>query len=134
MSIDLMKVQQVPNRIVAAWAKNDAKAFAEVFTEDGTLILPGGVFLKGREEIRNFMAEMYAGPLKGTTVTGAPQMVKPLSDTAVVLISKGGVVAAGATEPSAEEAIRATWLLVEKDGQWLITAYQNTPLGPSYQG
>ncbi|WP_026413625.1 SgcJ/EcaC family oxidoreductase [Actinomadura oligospora] len=129
MSIDLMKVQQVPNRIVAAWAKNDAESFAKVFTEDGTLILPGGVFLKGREEIRAHMAELYQDTYKGTTVTGTPQMIKPLSDTAVVLITTGGVVAAGAKEPSADEAIRATWLLVEKDGQWLITAYQNTPLG-----
>ncbi|MFC5183302.1 SgcJ/EcaC family oxidoreductase [Actinomadura harenae] len=129
MSIDLMKVQQVPNRIVAAWAKNDADSFAKVFTEDGTLILPGGVFLKGHEEIRAHMAELYAGHYKGTTVTGTPQMIKPLSDTAVVLITQGGVVAAGAKEPSPEEAIRATWLLVEQNGQWLITAYQNTPLG-----
>ncbi|MBT2206507.1 MULTISPECIES: SgcJ/EcaC family oxidoreductase [Actinomadura] len=128
MSIDLMEVQQVPNRIVAAWAKNDAGAFAKVFAEDGTLVLPGGVFLKGREEIRAHMAGLYEGELKGTTVTGSPQLIKPLSDSIVLLINKGGVLHPGDTEPSEKEAIRATWLLVKQNGEWLISAYQNTPL------
>jgi len=129
MSIDLMEVQQVPGRIVAAWAKNDAEAFARVFAEDGSLVLPGGVFLKNREEIRSHMAELYAGPYKGTNVTGKPQMIKPLSDTVVLLITQGGVLAPGDTEVSQDESIRASWLLVKQNGQWLITAYQNTPLG-----
>jgi uncharacterized protein (TIGR02246 family) len=124
-----MEVQQVPNRIVAAWAKNDAESFAKVFAEDGTLVLPGGVFLKGRDEIRSHMAELYSGRYKGTSVTGKPQMIKPLSDDIVLLITQGGVLAPGEKEVSQDEAIRASWLLVKQNGQWLITAYQNTPLG-----
>ena len=42
----------VPLRLVAAWAHNDADGVADVFTEDGILILPGDVYKKGREEIR----------------------------------------------------------------------------------
>ena len=53
---DLAAVSKVPQRIIEAWGKNDADAFAAVFTEDGTLILPGDVFLKSRAEVRAFMA------------------------------------------------------------------------------
>ncbi|MGQ0842196.1 SgcJ/EcaC family oxidoreductase, partial [Actinokineospora sp.] len=44
----------VPLRLVAAWAENDAEGVANAFTVDGTLILPGDVYKKGREEIRAF--------------------------------------------------------------------------------
>ncbi|HUZ25816.1 MAG TPA: SgcJ/EcaC family oxidoreductase [Streptosporangiaceae bacterium] len=125
---DAQAVQNVPGRIVAAWAKNDAEAFAAVFTEDGTLILPGDVFLKSREEIRSFMAEAFAGPYKGTNVTGKPLAVKPLADGVALVITQGGVLAAGQAEVSAEQAIRASWLLARQGSEWLITAYQNTPI------
>src|SRR3712207_3141385 len=62
----------VPLRLVAAWSKNDAAGIAEVFTEDGILILPGDVYKKGREEIFSFMSAAFAGPFKGAGVTGRP--------------------------------------------------------------
>jgi len=122
---DQQAAQGVIGRIVAAWAKNDADAFADTFTEDGSLILPG-VFLTSREEIRSFMTKAFAGPYKGTNVTGTPLAMKPLADGALV-ITQGGVLAPGETEVAPERAIRASWLLARKGSAWHITAYQNTP-------
>jgi len=126
---DMNEIRKVPQRIVAAWADNDAAAFADVFTEDGSMILPG-VFVQGREAIREFMGAAYAGPYAGTRVTGDPIAVKVLGPQAAMLITKGGVLAPGESEVAAERAVRATWTLAKQDGQWLLTAYQNTPLGP----
>jgi uncharacterized protein (TIGR02246 family) len=119
-------VAAVPGRIVAAWAAHDAKAFGEVFAPDGTMILPG-VFLTGREEISSFMGQAFAGAYQGTRVTGQPVNMRFLSDEAALLITVGGVVAAGQSEFSDEQAIRASWLVVKQDGQWLLAAYQNSP-------
>jgi uncharacterized protein (TIGR02246 family) len=122
-------VAAVPRRIIEAWAGNDADAFAAAFTEDGTMALPGGVFVKGRAGVKEFMAAGYAGPYKGTRVHGDPVDLRFLGEDAAVVVTVGGVLAPGETEVSRERAVRAIWVLAKQDGEWLIAAYQNTPLG-----
>ncbi|MEK8107737.1 SgcJ/EcaC family oxidoreductase [Micromonospora sp. M12] len=123
---DEAAVRDVPQRIIAAWAAHDADAFAATFTEDGSMILPG-VFHLGRDEIRGFMTQAFAGPYRGTRVTGSPTAVKVLAEDTVLVLTEGGVLAPNETEPAAERAVRASWLLVRRDGRWLLTAYQNSP-------
>lgn len=117
----------VPQRIVAAWASQDAKKFAAVFTEKGTMILPGS-FRKGREAVEEFMAEAFAGPYKGTRVTGEPISVEFLSPNSAVLVTAGGVLLPGEKEVAAERSIRATWVVVKVGTGWQLAAYQNTPV------
>ncbi|MEU6019836.1 SgcJ/EcaC family oxidoreductase [Micromonospora sp. NPDC048871] len=125
-SEDQAAVAAVPGRVVQAWAANDADAFAEVFVQDGTMILPGH-FRKGRDEIRAFMAQGFAGPYKGTRVTGQPFDVRFLGPDVALLLTAGGVLAPGETEVAAERAIRASWLLVRTPEGWRLAAYQNSP-------
>jgi len=119
----------VPLRLVAAWAKNDADGVAAAFTPDGTMILPGDVYKKGREEIRAFMAAAYAGPFKGTGVTGRPVDVRFVTDDVALLRTHGGILAEGETEIDPELAVRSTWVVVRRDDQWYLAGYQNSPRG-----
>ncbi|MPZ85174.1 MAG: SgcJ/EcaC family oxidoreductase [Actinophytocola sp.] len=125
-SADQAAITSVLHRITEAWAAHDGDAFARVFTENGTMILPG-VFRKGQADIRAFMTQAFAGPYQGTQVTGQPIDLEVHGNTAVV-ISKGGVLAPGETEVSEARAIRATWVVVKDDGEWRLTAYQNSPV------
>ncbi|MFC8370535.1 MULTISPECIES: SgcJ/EcaC family oxidoreductase [unclassified Streptomyces] len=123
---DKAAVASIPQRIVEAWAAYDADAFAEVFTPDGTLILPG-VYEKGRDAIRNFAAAAFAGPYQGTRVTGTPIDIRFANEGAGVLITRGGILAPGETEPAPERAVHASWVVVKRDGRWFLGAYQNSP-------
>ncbi|PTA47762.1 SgcJ/EcaC family oxidoreductase [Micromonospora sp. RP3T] len=125
-STDMADIQALPARMIAAWAAHDTDAFADLFAPDGTLILPG-VYRKGRDQIREFMAAGYAGPYRGTRVTGTPIDVKVLGEGAVAVLTEGGVLAPGETELSDKAAIRASWILVKREGRWQLAVYQNCP-------
>lgn len=124
------EIAAVPARMVEAWAAHDSSTFAELFTEDGSLILPG-IYKKGRDEIRRFMEAGYATSYKGTRVTGEPLEIKPLADGAVALLTVGGVLARRETEVSSKEAIRASWILVRREGKWKLAVYHNCPRDPA---
>ena len=127
----MAELAAVPGRLVSAWAAQDAEAFSQLFIQDGTMILPG-VYKKGREDIRIHMEAGYAGPYKGTSVTGTPLEIKPLGSDAFALITVGGVLAPGEQEVSSKEAIRASWILVkDDDGTWRLSVYQNCPRDPA---
>ncbi|MEU4219492.1 SgcJ/EcaC family oxidoreductase [Actinoplanes sp. NPDC026623] len=125
-SAEQAEIAFIPARMIKAWAAHDAEAFADLFTPDGTMILPG-VYQKGRDAIREFMTAAFAGPYQETRVTGSPIDIKPLADGAVALLTTGGVLAAGATELSDASAIRASWILVKREGRWQLAVYQNCP-------
>lgn len=123
---DQAAIAALTQRVIAAWAYHDAESFANVFVEDGSMILAGS-YTKGREEIRKFMVESFEGKYKGTQVTGKPIDLRFLAPDVALLQSQGGVLESGETEVSQVGAIRATWTAVRRDGQWYLAAYQNTP-------
>jgi uncharacterized protein (TIGR02246 family) len=118
------RIAGVPARMIAAWTAHDADAFADLFVEDGTMILPGS-YVKGRDEIREFMATAYASHYKGTTVTGRPIDLKLLGQGVVALLTTGGVLEPGETELTGANAIRASWILVKRGEDWKLAVYQN---------
>lgn len=123
------EVLGVPLRLVSAWARNDVEAIVNTFTEDGILILPGDVYKKGHDEIRPFLAAAFAGPFKGTGVTGKPVDLRFASDDVALIRTHGGVLAEGDDEIAPELAVRSGWLCVKRDGTWYLASYQNSPRG-----
>ncbi len=119
-------IAALTQRMVTGWAYGEAETLANLFVEDGTLILPG-VFCNGRDEIRDYFAKAFEGRYKGTQVTGKPISIRALGPDVAILLSYGGVLETGETEVSESGAIRASWLCVRRDGQWKLAAYQNSP-------
>ena len=123
---DQAAVAGLTQRLVVAWSHHDADAFADLFVDDGTMILPG-VFRNGRAEIRDYMAQAFENEYKGSQVTGQPLGLRFLAPDVAVLLTEGGVLAPGDTEVTDDRAIRATWLAVKRDEKWQLASYQNSP-------
>jgi uncharacterized protein (TIGR02246 family) len=123
---DKAAVVGLTQRLVAAWSNQDADAFADLFVDDGSMILPG-VYRAGRAGIREYMADAFANQYRGSQVTGQPLDLRFLGSDVALLLTEGGVLAPGDTEVTADRAIRATWLAVKRDGQWRLAGYQNSP-------
>jgi len=127
---DEATLRRVPEHTTEAWAKHDASAFANVFTEDAKVVI-AGTYLRGRDKIRAYMSVGFAGPIKGTTVVSDPVSVEYLDRDTGLIITEGGVLLPGETAVSAERAIRGTWVLSVKDGEGLICAYHSSPIPQS---
>ena len=97
---DDQAVLDVIKAIYDAWAANDANLFAALYLDDATVVQPG-VHKKNNDDIRTSMAALFAGPLKGSTVVDAPQSVRYLGEDVAVVISEGGILMAGQTQPAA---------------------------------
>lgn len=119
-------VRSVLEAAYGAWADNDADAFAALYSDDATIVLPG-TYHQGREAIREYMAAGFAGPMKGSRPIDTPQNVRVTGDTAIV-VSESVILMAGEESASRDRYRRATWVLTRHDGKWVIDAYHNSSL------
>jgi uncharacterized protein (TIGR02246 family) len=116
-------VRELLAKLYAAWAAGDADAFADLYTDDATVVMPG-VFHHGREAVRRYMAAGFAGPLRGSRGVDEPQQIRILGDVAI-LVSKAGILMSGEAELPSERERFATWVLCKQDGDWRVAAYAN---------
>jgi uncharacterized protein (TIGR02246 family) len=124
---DRQAIRDVLADLYKAWAAGDADAFVADYTEDATVVQPG-VYKKDREEIRTTMAAAFAGPLSGTRATDRPSSIRFLTDDTAIVVSEGGIIFPGQDAVASEGLIRATWVLVRRDGGWRIASYHNSPV------
>jgi uncharacterized protein (TIGR02246 family) len=110
---DRQAILDVLARLYQAWEANDAEAFVADYTDDASVVQPG-VYKKDREEIRTTMAAGFAD-------------VRSLTDDTAIVISEGGIIFPGQDAVASGGLVRATWVLVRRDGGWRIACYHNSP-------
>ena len=123
---DRQAVLDVLARLYQAWEAGDAEAFVADYTDDASVI-QSGVYEKDREEIRTNMAAAFAGPLKGSRVASRPVDVRFLTGDTAMVVSEDGIIFPGQDAVASEGLVRATWVLVRRDGGWRIASYHNSP-------
>lgn len=122
-------VRAVLGRLTEAWNSADAAAYGRLFTEDADYVTFFGMNFPGREAIESSHRALFEGPLKGSKLTGAlgasakVRFIRP--DVAVVVVGGGSSVSGADTTDAGREST-VSFVLVQEEGEWLITAFQNT--------
>jgi uncharacterized protein (TIGR02246 family) len=119
-------VRAVLDEVYQAWAENDPDAFVAPYAEGATALLPG-TYLQNKNAIRATMADVFAGPLRGSKGIHDVQSIRFISARAAIVISKGAILMEGDTKPAAATRSLETWVLSEQDGTWRIEAFHNCP-------
>jgi uncharacterized protein (TIGR02246 family) len=120
-------VLTVPMRIQAAWKANDADTFADLFAENGSLLMQDDQ-LTSREQIRSYMAEGFQGQYRGAYVKGWPIELKFIDDDVAMVITEGGIILPGEDGIAPERMIRATWVISRQKGDWKLFSHQSSPV------
>jgi uncharacterized protein (TIGR02246 family) len=110
-----------------AWEAGDATAMVADYTADATAILTGSL-RDSREVIRENMALAFEGPLKGSSTYNKRLSLRFVGRDAAIVVTESAILFAGETEVPDARKVNATWVFENRDGQWLIAAYHNSPV------
>lgn len=141
-SDDEKAIRDLETKQQEAWNKHDAKAYANLFTDDGDCVNVLGWWWKGRREIEQKLTAAYAFVFKESVLTITDVDVKFVTPEVAVAHVRWTLVGAKTPDgvPKPQQGIQ-TQTLQKKDGKWLIAAFQNTngipefpfPQGPPTQ-
>ncbi len=126
-SQDETEIRAVQKRQQEAWNQHDAKAYANLFTDDGDIVNVVGWWWKGRTEIEKKLTEAYAYVFSESTLTVTDVQVKFLSPEIAVAHVKWSMTGARTPKgiPEPQQGIQIQ-VLQEQAGKWLIASFQNT--------
>ena len=114
-----------------AWDEGDAARFADFYTEDATAVGPG-IYLRGKDHIRQSMAGAFGGPLKGSRRPHRPQSVRLLDRDTAIVVTRSDTILPGEAEAPPERAHLVTWILACQGGgqarRWLVEANHMSPV------
>jgi uncharacterized protein (TIGR02246 family) len=130
-SQDEAEIRDVERRQAEAWNRHDAKAYAELFTEDGDAVNVVGWWWKGRPEIEKKLTAAYAFVFAESTLTITEVDVRFLDPKIAVARVRWTMVGArtpkGIPEPTNGIQMQ---VLQKKADKWLIASFQNTNAVP----
>ncbi len=106
-----------------AWDTGDADAYSQLFTDDATYVIFLGEVQKGKEEIRETHHDVFTRWQKGTKLLVKAIDIRSVSEDTVILVTVGGI---GRGEIVYDKF--QTFVLVRREGRWLIAAFHNTEM------
>ena len=135
------EIRNLQARQAEAWNRHDAKAYADLFTEDADVVNVVGWWWKGRPQIESRLTAAFAYVFRDSTMTIAEVHVRFLTpETAIAHVL--WTMAGARTPPGIPEPRQGiqTQVLEKREGGWRIAAFQNThsvpetpfPTGPPH--
>jgi uncharacterized protein (TIGR02246 family) len=114
------------DRLITGWNDHDGYAMAEPFADDGVIIGFDGSVSSGRETIGTDMLNIFADHETGRYAVKV-QSVRSLGHQVMILRAIAGLVPPGQTAINPETNSHQTVVAEQREGQWKIVLFQNTP-------
>jgi uncharacterized protein (TIGR02246 family) len=112
----------------AAWNKHDAKMGSALFADDADFINVNASFWKGRPEIEEAHAKLFATIFKDSTFKAIDTSVRFVTQDVALAHVKWEISGDKNPDGTPRQPRQGifTQVLVKKDGRWLINAWHNT--------
>jgi uncharacterized protein (TIGR02246 family) len=117
---DERDVRALLERMRAAWGHGDGVAYAACFCETSDYVTYNGMHLRGRAENARFHGALFKGVLKGSRLS---------ADILAMELLAADVAVAHTTGTGRKRSYQ-TYVLVRREGAWLIRSFQNTRVRP----
>ncbi len=98
-----------------AFARGDARAVAEGYSDDADIVRPNQPPVVGRAAIQAFYEQMFAGPLKGVAKTTTVDRIRFVTATVAVVDSSYTL---DRDEPALHARGASLTVLLKRDGRW----------------
>ncbi|MBH0122650.1 SgcJ/EcaC family oxidoreductase [Rhodococcus sp. HM1] len=130
---DAVGVDRALARVAAAWEEGNPESYSQAFTADADYTAFDGTHMSGRRAIADGHRDLFAGIMRNSRMVTEHRDVRfPAPDVAVAC-ERGGIVMSWQkrrTVPTAKRRSSVTFVLVRRDGTWLVDTFHNTRYRP----
>jgi uncharacterized protein (TIGR02246 family) len=120
------EIRQRYFELLRSWKEQDAKRFASLFADDGSLVGFDGTAVNGKTNITEHLSQIFADHRTAEYVTVIRE-VRWLAKSIALLRAAVGMIPPGMTELNpAANAIQSV-VFIQEDKSWKIALFHNTP-------
>jgi uncharacterized protein (TIGR02246 family) len=127
---DEAEIRGLHGQVLAGWNEASGDAFAAPFSEDADFVGFDGSVVRGRRRIAETHQELFDKWLKGTRLVEERTTVRFLGADVAVVLSVGGTVMRGKSEPAPERDSIQTLVATRDTDGWKFVSFQNTRIRP----
>jgi uncharacterized protein (TIGR02246 family) len=120
------QIRKLYSNLLENWNKNDASAFAKLFTKDGSTVGFDGSQMNGPIQIEKELTLIFSEH-KVSTYVSIVREVRKLSDSVYLLRGSAGMVPPGKNEINPKVNAIQTLIMQKEGDQFRIALFQNTP-------
>jgi uncharacterized protein (TIGR02246 family) len=124
---DEAAARKVIDDFAGAWNRHDAKAMAELHSEDVNFINIFGFWGKSRNGLQVGLARSHAGAFAQSTMKVRTEQIRFLAPNIAVV---HGTMELLNAPPDTLGECHSIRVLVKEGGKWLISSFQNTLIRP----